>query len=86
LIAACRPACSDLSDVDPLRAEALLHAFPPADGLPEADWAWPYRRRWDDVETAMRWLETEGLTASSIDVDAVAATAYLVGSLTGGDG
>jgi hypothetical protein len=75
------PLIADLSAVDPLRAEAMLHAFPPDDGLPEEDWACAFRRRWDDVETAMRWLESEGLTTPSDQVNAVAATAYVIGSL-----
>lgn len=69
------PLVADLSDVDPLRAEALLHAFPPGDGLPEAGWARPYRCRWTDVEAAMQWLASEGVTASSNEIDAVAAAA-----------
>jgi hypothetical protein len=74
------PLAADFSPVAPLRAEALLHAFPPEDGPPDADWALPFRRRWGEVENAMRWLESEGLTMPSDDVDAVAAAAYAVGS------
>lgn len=75
------PLVAELSPVDPLRAEALLHAFPPGDGLAEAGWAWPYRRRWDEIEAAMRWLEGEGLTTPREAVDAVAATAFAIGSI-----
>lgn len=48
------PLIEELSEVEPLRAEALLHAFPPSDGLPNEPSAWPYRGRWIEVVAAMR--------------------------------
>jgi hypothetical protein len=49
----------DLASVDPLRTEALLHAWPcdPRDDLPEDGWAAPFLARWPLVEAAMAGLE-----------------------------
>lgn len=66
------PLIIDLFEVDPLRAEALVHAFPPADGWPLTD---PVR--WNAVEETMVWLESEGLTTKPSTVNEIALAAYV---------
>jgi hypothetical protein len=65
------PLIADLSEVDPVRAEALLHAFAPTDGWSVADWT-----RWNAVEEAMEWFESMGLTANPSTATEVALAAY----------
>jgi hypothetical protein len=49
----------DLAPIDPLRTEALLHAWPddPRDDLPEDGWAAQVLERWPLVEAMMAGLE-----------------------------
>ena len=63
---------------DPLRYEALLHAWPfapdpPPDGLP---WQQYSRDRWDEVEAAMRLWLAQGITASRDVVNELAQDFY----------
>jgi hypothetical protein len=65
----------DLAPSDPVRAEALLHAWPtdPRGGLENANWAQPFLERWPLVETAMAGLEPVTWTHERIEDIARAA-------------
>lgn len=63
--------------VDPLRAEALMHAAPPNGCCSQRPWAEPYRERWGAVRARMRLFEQEGITATRDDLDSVAAAAWM---------
>jgi hypothetical protein len=63
--------------VDPLRAEALLHAVPPNGRCSRKPWAEPYRARWGQVRSRMRLFEQEGYTATRDDLDSLAARAWM---------
>lgn len=63
---------------NPARAEAIIHAWPLADGgPPRARWAKPFRgARWLAVEHEMRTLLNTGLAVPRGHVDAIAEAAY----------
>lgn len=63
--------------LDPLRAEAVLHAAPPHGRYPRGRWGEPYRARWGRVRARMRLFEQEGYTARGDDLDAIAARAWM---------
>ena len=63
--------------VDPLRAEALMHAVPPNGRCSRKRWAEPIRERWGRVRSRMRQFEQEGITTIRDDLDAVAADAWM---------
>lgn len=68
---------AELNAVDPVRAEALFHAWPPDSPQPPGAWQEPYSgRRWREVEDAMDTLRELGLTASRAEVERVAAAAW----------
>jgi hypothetical protein len=67
-------------EIDPARAEALLHFWPKENSLPPFGdgWTYPYiGSRWDEVEAAMLFLESRGLTAKRDEVDEVARQAWI---------
>jgi hypothetical protein len=70
------PLIAELAETDPLRAEAMLHAFSPTDALPGDEWATQFLRRWEKVRKAMAWLENEGLTTPISELDEIAYAAY----------
>jgi hypothetical protein len=70
------PLIAELAEVDPLRAEAMLHAFPPVGALPGDEWASEFLGRWGKVRETMNWLEREGLTTSVSELDEIAYAAY----------
>jgi hypothetical protein len=70
------PLIAELAETDPLRAEALLHAFPPIGALPGDEWASEFLGRWEKVREAMEWLEREGLTTPVSELDEIAYAAY----------
>jgi hypothetical protein len=75
--AALRATARDVAEVDPLRAEALLHAWPPEADGPNDAWALRYGgERWTQVEQVMEQLRADGLTTSREDVNAIACRAY----------
>jgi hypothetical protein len=65
----------DLADLDPMRAEALVHV-----GYLEPLWsAWALRftgERWFEVEEEMQRLRDQGLVTSRTDVESIAMSAY----------
>jgi hypothetical protein len=63
--------------VDPLRAEALMHAAPPNGRCSRKPWADPYRARWGPVRARMRLFEQEGYTATRDELDSLAAHAWI---------
>lgn len=63
--------------LDPLRAEALMHAVPPNGRCSRKAWAEPYAARWGQVRARMRLLEGEGYTAKRDDLESLAATAWM---------
>lgn len=63
--------------VDPLRAEALLHAVPPSGRCSQRPWAEPYAARWGRVRSRMRQFEGEGVTATRDTLESVAAAAWM---------
>ena len=63
--------------LDPLRAEALLHAAPPKGVYPTGRWGESYRARWGEVCSRMRLFEGQGYTATSDDLEAIAAQAWM---------
>lgn len=64
-------------DLDAVRAEALLHAWPSEAPPPEGEWTLPYGAdRWAAVEEAMQQFRGEGLTASRDRVEQIAVAAY----------
>lgn len=70
-----RNGCFDLADLDPMRAEALVHLK-----FLEPLWsAWALRftgERWFEVEEEMQRLRDEGLVTSRTDVESAAMRAY----------
>ena len=62
--------------LDPLRAEAVLHALPPNGAYPTRAWGEPFRERWGQVRQRMRQFHCEGYTAPSDDLHLVASDAY----------
>ena len=58
LLAAVLP---DLAEVAPVRAEAVLHAFPPGNPALVGEWARPFVVRWDEVEGEMTALVALGV-------------------------
>lgn len=66
---------SDLVALDPIRAEALLHAWPPGGQIPAVRSLAEFNR-WEEVETAMREFSELGVTMSRSDVDALARRSY----------
>jgi hypothetical protein len=50
--------------LDPLRAEAVLHAALPNGVYPAGRWSAPYRERWGEIRSRMRLFEQQGYTAS----------------------
>jgi hypothetical protein len=64
-----------LVDYDPLRYEALLHAWPK--DAPEPAAGLLYLERWDEIEEAIAALEATGLTATRDDVEDAALDAYV---------
>jgi CO/xanthine dehydrogenase Mo-binding subunit len=68
---------ADLLEHDPLRGEALLHAWP--DDAPQPAGVCPEQysgERWHAVEAEMERLRAEGLTASRAQVELVALSAW----------
>jgi hypothetical protein len=69
-----------LADVDELRYEALLHAWPPGpngDPPPESRaWRSYSGDRWNDVEDAMWEIYATGITHSPECVNVIAEEAY----------
>lgn len=63
--------------LDPLRAEALMHAVPPKGRCSQRAWADPYRERWGHVRSRMRQFEGEGLTSTRDTLDSLAAAAWM---------
>lgn len=53
------PLACELAAVEPVRAEAILHAWPhdPREEFAGAEWAQPYIERWELVEAMMTGLE-----------------------------
>jgi hypothetical protein len=77
---------ADVHGVDPARAEAMLHSWPPEAGLPPLGAAWTYGllgERWEAVDAAMLHLEARGLMANREDIDTTARRAYV--EVTGDD-
>lgn len=64
----------DLAALDPIRAEALLHAWPGEQISAVRSLA--EFRRWEEVETAMREFSELGVTMSRSDVAALAYRSY----------
>ncbi len=65
------------AELDPVRAEALLHAWPSEGSPPDGAWTLPYGAdRWTAVEAKMQRLRDEGVTASRDDVELVAVAVY----------
>jgi hypothetical protein len=76
----------DVHNVDPARAEAMLHAWPPERGLPPLGAAWTFGyigERWEAVDAAMLHLEARGLLANREDIESTARGAYV--AVTGDD-
>jgi hypothetical protein len=76
----------DVHGVDPARAEAMLHAWPPEGGLPPIGASWTFGmtgERWEAVDAAMLHLEARGLLANREDIDHTARRAYV--AVTGDD-
>jgi hypothetical protein len=76
----------DVHAVDPARAEAMLHSWPPERGLPPIGAAWTFGyvgERWEAVDAAMLHLEARGLLANREDIDSTARRTYV--SATGDD-
>jgi hypothetical protein len=63
--------------VDPLRAEALMHAVPPNGRCSRRPWAEPCRERWGYVRSRIRLFEQEGYTATRDDLESLAAQAWM---------
>lgn len=68
-----RRIAADLAPVEPIRAEALLHAFPADES--ERAWTRAARRRWREVEQTMEVFASLGLASSRSEVDAIAEQA-----------
>jgi hypothetical protein len=66
---------SDLAALDPVRSEALLHAWPLGEQMPAVRSLAEFNR-WEEVETAMREFSELGVTMSRSDVDALARRSY----------
>jgi hypothetical protein len=67
---------AELNELDPLRVEALFHAWPPDSPQPPGEWQERYSgRRWRRVEDAMDNLRELGLTAPRAEVERVASAA-----------
>jgi hypothetical protein len=70
----------DVYTVDPARAEAMLHSWPPEGGLPPIGAAWTFNlvgQRWEAVDAAMLHLEARGLLVNPTDIDIEARSAYV---------
>ena len=63
--------------VDPLRAEALLHAVPPNGRCSHKPWAEHYRSRWGYVRSRIRLFEQEGYTATRDVLESLAARTWM---------
>jgi hypothetical protein len=63
--------------VDPLRAEALLHAVPPNGRCSLKLWAAPYLARWGQVQELMLQLQQEGYTVKRDDLESRAVGAWM---------
>jgi hypothetical protein len=68
------PLFADLAELDPRRAEALVHAWP--EDAPAAPVSLEILRRWEEVEEAMDSFRELGITATRDDVMAIASRAY----------
>jgi hypothetical protein len=66
---------SDLAALDPIRGEALLHAWPPGEQMPAVRSLAEFNR-WEEVEKAMREFGELGVTMGRSDVDALARRSY----------
>jgi hypothetical protein len=62
--------------LDPIRAEAVLHAALPRGVHPSGSWGEPYRERWGEVRSRMRLFVEEGYTTNSDGLDGIASAAW----------